>query len=34
MLVVQHEDQKRLIDHAQAFFGQRGRGQNNRGGHL
>ena len=34
MLTEQHEEEKRIVDHAQAFFGQRGRGRNNKGGRF
>ena len=31
-MVAQREEERVYIEHAQAFFGQRGRGRNNRGG--
>ena len=34
MLTEQHEEAKRIVDHAQAFFGHRGRGRNNKGGRF
>ncbi|EOY19564.1 Uncharacterized protein TCM_044707 [Theobroma cacao] len=31
--IAKKDEEKAFLEHAQAFFGQRGRGQNNRGGH-